>query len=114
MFTLKTEIDGDFVMVTLGLNIHGIEIEMMPEESEYIRNVNVDAGAGVYDSHPGNGSFFISWGPEKIVLNCAKFGGGNAGEMCIQIPSTPELLASLRDVLTKWKAAVAENDFAIS
>lgn len=112
-FTLDTEIDGDFVTVTLTLDLYGIKINFVPEECESIRNVNVEAEAGVYETDPSNGSFGLEWSPVYIILSCSKFGGGDAGELNIRIPSTPELLDSLRAALIKWKRVVAENDLAM-
>lgn len=97
---MSDQVDGKtFYYVTLVLKYQGLELVFIPENPEAIKNIDIKAASGCFDTHPSNGEFGVNWSPVAIVIKCARNGGG----MSITLKTTPELLMSLKSALKKWK-----------
>lgn len=111
MFTLINESDKEegetFHSVTLILKYQGLELVFIPEHPEAIKNIDIRANSGCFDTRPSNGAFRLTWSPELIVIQCARNGDGNGGAMSVVLETTPKLLMSLQLSLKKWKALMA-------
>lgn len=102
-----SEVDRDedevFYDVHLRFESETFRFSFFPEEPGMIEDVDIEGYRGSIDGDPSNGEFQLVWNPEEIIFGCARFGGGNGGEMKFIVKNTEETMTSLRECLRKWK-----------
>lgn len=81
-----------------------------PEQTGHIRNVDVEAESGKFDTSPSNGAFSLKWSKTSIEICVAKHGDGCGGSFDLTLQTTPELQQSLHDCLRRWKTTFQQTE----
>lgn len=90
--------------VQLKFNIGDLTFFFDPEYPEHIRDVDITAESGRFDTSPSNGGFSLEWSPTVIRVSVAKYGDGRGGTLDVTVKANPEMLESLKSALREWKA----------
>lgn len=106
MFTITTEVDDDYLLVTLTYKSStGLEFSFEPENAEAITDINIDDN-GDFDTSRSGGTCCFRWSPNSLTFETSRYGDGNGGALTINVPNTPETMNSLKQCLLTWKEAV--------